>query len=87
MEMSEESLRDFRDIIKWIDMNIMRVLRIEQRDEQNSYPNYDGWNLPKSGGGKGHSNLRCLKNAKRYKPKESSMGHTRTNCQKSNKKR
>lgn len=40
--MSEESLRDFRDIIKWIDMNIMRVLRIEQRDEQNSYPNYDG---------------------------------------------
>lgn len=42
MEMSEGSLRDFRYIIKWIDMNIMRVLGIEQRDEQNSYPNNDG---------------------------------------------
>lgn len=39
MKMSEGSLRDLRNIIKWTDMNIMRVLGIKQRDEQNTYPN------------------------------------------------
>lgn len=46
MKMSEGSLRDLRDIIKCTNMNIVRVLGIEQRDEQNSYTNKWWLKLP-----------------------------------------